>query len=154
MEIWFYHLQRHPLERVLPNLLEKSLERGWRAVVQATSDERLNTLDNLLWTYSDESFLAHGLARDGDAAMQPVYLTLGPENPNGARIRFLIENADVRAAVNAADAASYERAILMFDGNDPDQLGNARAQWKTLKDAGFAIAYWQQSDDGRWEKKA
>ncbi|RFB81004.1 DNA polymerase III subunit chi [Methylovirgula sp. 4M-Z18] len=153
MEIWFYHLQRHPLERVLPNLLEKSLERGWRAVVQATSEERLNALDHLLWTYADESFLAHGLARDGDATMQPVYLTLGAENPNGAKIRIFVEAANVQDVV-AADASAYERAILMFDGNDPDQLGNARAQWKALKDAGFAVAYWQQGENGRWEKKA
>ncbi|MFL4968611.1 MAG: DNA polymerase III subunit chi, partial [Xanthobacteraceae bacterium] len=37
-EILFYHLQGQPLDRVLPNLLERSLERGWRIVVQAASD--------------------------------------------------------------------------------------------------------------------
>ena len=35
-EILFYHLQHQPLERVLPTLLEKTLERGWRAVVQTS----------------------------------------------------------------------------------------------------------------------
>ena len=32
-EILFYHLQRQPIERVLPGMLEKSLERGWRVIV-------------------------------------------------------------------------------------------------------------------------
>ena len=152
MEIWFYHLQRQPLDRVLPLLLEKSLERGWRVVVQATSDERLGHLDSLLWTYSDESFLAHGPAREGDGEWQPVYLTTGCENPNGALLRLFVETADANAALGTADQ-SYERAILLFDGNDEDQLVHARAQWKSLKAAGFAVTYWQQSDAGRWEKK-
>ena len=34
-EVLFYHLEHQPLERVLPSLVEKTLERGWRAVVQA-----------------------------------------------------------------------------------------------------------------------
>ena len=38
-EVLFYHLENQPVERVLPPLLEKSLERGWRVVVQAASEE-------------------------------------------------------------------------------------------------------------------
>ncbi len=147
-EIWFYHLQRQPLERVLPTLLEKSLERGWRVVVQAKSAERLEALDTLLWTYADDSFLAHGSARDGDAERQPIYLTTGSENPNGAALRLFIEGADVVLA----DADAYVRAILLFDGRDEEQLAHARAQWKSLKAAGCALAYWQQSEAGGWEK--
>ena len=44
-EIVFYQLQRQPLERVLPTLIEKSLERGWRVIVQAASEERVEALD-------------------------------------------------------------------------------------------------------------
>ena len=63
-EVLFYHLQNMSLESVLPPLLEKSLERGWRVVVQSTSPERTDALDAHLWTYSDDSFLPHAhLAR-------------------------------------------------------------------------------------------
>ena len=51
-EILFYHLQRHPLERVLPALVEKSLARGWRVVVQAASEERVEALDGRLRVWS------------------------------------------------------------------------------------------------------
>jgi DNA polymerase III subunit chi len=152
MEIWFYHLQSQPLERALPALLERALGQGWRAVVQATSEERLEALDELLWTYADANFLAHGRARDGDADMQPVYLTCGDENPNGARLRLFVDGADLVA--NLAPDAAYERAILLFDGNDPDQLDGARVQWKALKAGGFTLTYWQQNARGGWEKKA
>src|SRR6476619_4747087 len=85
-EIYFYHLERRSLEEVLPSLLERSLERGWRAVVQAASEERVEALDTLLWTYREESFLPHGTKRDGDPDMQPVYLTTSEEHPNGATV--------------------------------------------------------------------
>jgi DNA polymerase-3 subunit chi len=101
-DIWFYHLQRQPLDRVLPSLIEKSLEKGWRVAVQARSEERLDALDSWLWTYSDESFLAHGRARDGDATLQPVYLTVGLENPNCAAVRLFVEGAEMAPALAEA----------------------------------------------------
>jgi DNA polymerase III subunit chi len=152
-EIWFYHLQRQPIERVLPNLIEKSLERGWRVAVQARSEERLDALDSWLWIYSDESFLAHGRERDGDGELQPVYLTTGLENPNGAALRLFIEGAKMAPAL-AVDGAAYVRAVALFDGNNPEELAAARAQWKELKDLGFALTYWQQGANGRWEMKS
>ncbi|MGH6618686.1 MAG: DNA polymerase III subunit chi, partial [Alphaproteobacteria bacterium] len=90
-EIRFYHLQRMPLDRALPMLLERTLERGWRAVVQADSEERVQALNGQLWTYGKDSFLPHGTAREGDAALQPVWLTHRDENPNGANVLFLVD---------------------------------------------------------------
>lgn len=148
-EILFYHLQHQPLDAVLPNLVERSLARQWRAVVQASSEERLQALDDRLWTYSDDSFLPHGTDRDADAASQPVVLTLREHNPNAAAIRFLVDGAEI-----PADASAYERICVLFDGNDQDALLHARAQWKAAKEAGHTLAYWQQDEDGRWQKKA
>jgi DNA polymerase III subunit chi len=148
-EILFYHLQHQPIERVLPTLLEKSLERGWHAVVQGGSDERLEALDAHLWTYRDDSFLAHGAARDGDAALQPVLLTTDASNPNGAQIRFLIEGAQM-----PDDAASYDRIVLLFDGDDEEAVAAARRSWTEAKGKGFDATYWQSDENGRWVKKA
>lgn len=149
-EVWFYHLDRWPLDRALPALLEKSVQRGWRAVVQAATPERVDALDQALWTYDEASFLAHGTVRDGDFALQPVVLTTGTDNPNGAAIRFMVDGTDAAAAL--AEAA-YERVVLMFDGNDPEERAGARRQWADLKKAGHGVAYWQQNEDGRWEKR-
>lgn len=148
-EILFYHMQRQPLERVLPSLVEKSLERKWRAAIQAVSEERLQALDDGLWSYSDDSFLPHGTDRDPDAASQPVVLTLREGNPNAASIRFLVEGADL-----PEDAGAYERICILFDGTDRDALLHAREQWRGVKEAGHAVAYWQQDETGRWQKKA
>jgi DNA polymerase III subunit chi len=147
-EALFYHLEHQPLERVLPALVERALARGWRAVVQAGSEERVAALDSLLWTYHDASFLPHGTQRDGNAAAQPVYLTAGEGNPNGATVRFLVDGAEI------GDLAGYERIVYLFNGHDAEAVARAREQWKIIKAAGCEATYWQQSPEGRWEKKA
>jgi DNA polymerase-3 subunit chi len=147
-EVLFYHLERQPLEKVLPSLLEKTLERGWRAVVQAGSDERVEALDSHLWTYDEASFLPHGTRRDGDLARQPVVLTSEDDNPNGATVRFLVDGA------TAAGLDAYQRVVIMFDGNDADAVARARETWKVVKAAGHAATYWQQDGAGKWAKKA
>src|SRR5262249_55984570 len=140
-EIWFYHLQSQPLERVLPNLIEKSLEKGWRVALQAKSEERLDALDAWLWTFSDESFIAHGRAGDGDPDLQPVYLTMGIENPNRAALRLFVEGAEIVPALKVA-GASYARVVALFDGRGAEELALARAQWKEVRELGFAATYW------------
>ena len=149
-QVWFYHLERRSLEQVLPGLLEKSLERGWKAVVQATSAGRVAALDKWLWEFRADSFLAHGTAQDGDGEMQPVFLTTGLDNPNGAVIRFCVEGADP-APVLAQPG--YQRVMVMFDGNDEDALALARRQWADMKGLDHERAYWRQNGEGRWEKK-
>jgi DNA polymerase III subunit chi len=148
-ELYFYHLQNQPLERVLPPLLEKSLERGWRVVVQAGSQERVEALDAHLWTYREDSFLPHAIDRDSDAREQPIVLTLGEDNPNAAGVRFLLDGV-----APPADAAAYDRVVLLFDGDDPEAVATARTRWQDGKEQGFEVAYWQQSLQGRWERKA
>jgi DNA polymerase-3 subunit chi len=149
VETLFYHLQRRPLEHVLPTLLEKTLDRGWKAVVQAVTPERIAALDAHLWTFSEESFLPH--VADGEPATEddPIVLTVEEGNPNGADVRFLVEGARL-----PQDASGYSRLIVIFDGNDDEALALAREQWREARAAGHDATYWQQNEDGRWEKKA
>jgi len=144
----FYHLERQPLESVLPFLLTKTLERGWRAVVQFGSEERLETLDQHLWTFDDQSFLPHGRKQDGHAARQPIFLTTSDENPNGAQVRFVVDGAE------PPEPTGYTRIVIMFDGRDQSAVLSAREHWKTLKSKGCAVTYWQQTERGGWERKA
>jgi len=148
-EFLFYHLQAQPVERVLPVLLEKSLERGWRVVVHTTLEERIDALDAHLWTFRDDSFLPHGTFREPAAAAQPVLLTVRDDNPNGATVRFLLDRAPM-----PGDAGQYERLVLMFDGNDNDAVAEARQRWQAAKASGFAVTYWQADDSGRWQRRA
>ena len=145
-EIWFYHLERSSLEQVLPGLLEKCRERGWRALVRVADEGRLDQLDELLWTFRDDSFLAHGRESEPHAARQPVLLTQGMDNPIGAQALFIVDGAEL------GEPDGLERCFVVFDGQDEEALNRARGLWKQLKDAGRALAYWKQTETGRWEK--
>jgi DNA polymerase-3 subunit chi len=147
-EILFYHLENQPLERVIPVLLEKSLERGWKAVVETGSRERAETLDTVLWTWRDDSFLPHGLAGQEADSRQPVLITTGTDNPNGASVRFFVDRAVPR------DVEGYERIVYLFSGHDPEAVAEARVAWKALSTPANAVTYWQQDPGGRWVKKA
>lgn len=147
-DIAFYHLQRSPLEQALPRLLEKTLAAGKRAIVLAGSEERVEALAMVLWTYHQDSWLPHGTAKDGEAEHQPIWLSNRDENPNGASFLFLTDSA------NSENIGGFERCFDLFDGNDDQALAAARRCWKTCKDAGHAVTYWQQNERGGWERKA
>ena len=149
-EIAFYHLTRTNLEAALPKLLEKTLDTGKRALVLAGSEARVEALAGVLWTYDQDSWLPHGTARDGDAQLQPVWLTTDDaardDAPNGANFIFLTDGAESK------HVAGYERCFDIFDGSDENALAAARRRWRRLKDAGSNLAYWRQTATG-WEKQ-
>jgi DNA polymerase-3 subunit chi len=76
-----------------------------------------------------------------------VVLTIHDDNPNGAAVRFLIDGAPV-----PADAAAYQRIVLVFDGEDPEAVATARARWSEGKAQGFDVTYWQTDEQGRWQR--
>lgn len=147
-EVLFYHLQDMTLENVLPPLLEKSLERGWRVVVQSNSEERTEALDAHLWTYREDSFLPHATWRIADAEDQPIILVVEESNPNRANVRFLVDNAPL-----PANSDIYDRVVLLFNGDDADALAAARQSWTDCKTRGFDVTYWQADERGRWQKR-
>lgn len=150
-DVLFYHLERAALESVLPELLEKTLARGWRALVRVGAPEKVATLDETLWTYRDESFLPHGAA--GDGAAQPIWLTTGEdaliEAPNDAHVLFLTAGAD--APIDKL--SKFERCVMIFDGRDDEALNQARTFWKDVNGAGYKAAYWKQTAEGGWAQQ-
>ena len=147
-EIWFYHLERSGVEQVLPGLLEKTRERGWKAIVRVSDAPRLEEIDEQLWTYRQDSFLAHGRAGDPHEARQPILLTQGMENPIDAQALFILDKAEL------GETEGFDRCVILFDGRDDQSLAGARVRWKALKDQGRELAYCKQSPEGRWERSA
>lgn len=145
-EVWFYHLERSGLDQVLPELLERTLARGWKAIVRAREAERIEHLDGWLWSYRDDSFLPHAPDGEPQAQRQPVLLTTGMVNANGADVLFLVDGAE------PGELAGYARCMVVFDGRDEAQLAVARSQWKAVKANGHAAVYWKQQERG-WEKQ-
>lgn len=146
---YFYHLTRRPLVETLRMLLSKSLDNGWRVAVRGVDMDGLQALDRALWLGPDDGFLPHGIAGGAQDADQPVLLTMGMEAVNGAHCVMSVHGADV----SAEEVGRLERVCVLFDGNDEAALGQARQQWKALKEAGASAQYWSE-ESGNWEKKA
>lgn len=147
-DIRFYHLTSSPLERALPQLMEKALGAGFRVVIKTRDEAAMDKLNALLWTYNPNSFLPHGSAKDGNPTAQPVYLTYEEENPNEATLLAITDGS------TAPSPDSYARVLDLFDGDDAAAVQAARTRWKTYKDAGHALQYWQQNENGGWTQKA
>ena len=145
-EIGFYHLKTTPLERALPRLLERALKDGYRVLVLASSTERVEHLNQVLWTYDDASFLPHGSARDGNVDRQPIFLTADEDNPNAATMLVLVDGA------HGTGIERFQRVCDMFDGNDEAAVEDARQRWREAKAAGHNLTYWEQTQSG-WVKR-
>lgn len=146
-DIRFYHMITKRLEQALPELLAKAITVQPRVVVKAGSRERIETLDNVLWTYDAASFLPHGAAHDGFESDQPIWLTTEDDNPNQAKMLILTDGAV------SDHVAEYELCCELFDGNDEDAVAAARGRWTAYKAAGHDLTYFQQDEQGRWVKK-
>lgn len=145
-DIRFYHMERQSLEQVLPSLLTKALEQGKRIVVKGRDEKDIERINEYLWTYNPDTFLPHGSKKDGHPASQPVWLTTEEENPNAADVLILVQGAQ------SETIADYALCCEMLDGNDKDSVASARDRWKTYKNGGHSVTYWQQGAKG-WEKK-
>lgn len=151
-EVLFYQLEKQSLDDVLPGLVERALARGWRALIQTESAERAQAIDNLLWTWSEESFLPHAQTGDGDPARQPVLVTTEADNANRADVIFLVGGA---MPVYWGDGSMvFARIVVLFDGRDISVLPTARAAWAACREAGHDATCWKQSSGGKWEKQA
>jgi DNA polymerase-3 subunit chi len=147
-DVWFYHLQRASLSDTLPKLVAKARSAGWRVAVRATSEERRDALDDLLWTFEEDSFLPHVADADPDAAAAEVLIQAGDADVNAPDCVILVDDAAL-----PVDLGRYERVILIFDGNDEEATATARERWKTVKAAGGQASYWAQDEGGRWVRK-
>jgi len=150
-EVWFYHLERSPLTQVVPDLLDKVVSRGWKAYVHGKApegheDDTIAALNSQLWTYAPDSFLAHGVEDQPFAERQPVLLGASGGMANGADVYLSV------APVGLPDISGLKRCLIVFAGADDDHVGWARGLWKQLKTDGHTLAYWKQTDEGRWEK--
>lgn len=146
MQVDFYHLTQLPLERALPQIAQKILESGGRLLIVADDEARRGQIDQLLWTYSPESFLPHGQAGGEDDSRQPVLIAGSPDPANGARHIALIDG------IWRDEALDFDRAFHFFD---EERIREARAAWKGLAERdGIERRYWKQNDAGRWEQAA
>lgn len=147
LDYWFYHLEASTVQSVLPDLMEKVLGRGWRALIKCRAAD-IAELDSYLWTYKDAGFLPHGRDDEPMADAQPILLSSTTRTAGGADCVVMLDGAEVD------DLSGVTRCIVMINGRSADEVARERRRWKTLSDAGHSLSYFQQDERGSWVKKA
>lgn len=147
-EIRFYHMEKSTLETTLPALLTKALSQQNKILIKTQDSSKAEVLNGYLWTYSAESFLPHGSAKDGNPESQPIFLTDNDENPNNANVLILVDGTQ------SENIENFDLCCQLLNGNDQAQVQKARENWKLYKEQGLDITYWQQDEKGAWNKKA
>ncbi len=145
--IRFYHLQTQTMTQALPALITKAYEQGHKILVKTADERTAQDLSEHLWTSNPGSFLPHGTAKDGYKDLQPIFLTPGNDNPAGADVLI------VAGGETPQEIESFALCCEMLDGRNEAAIKAARERWKTYKEAGHEVTYWQQTPQGGWEQK-
>ena len=149
MRVDFYHLRISSLENVLPVLAEKVFSGGNRLLIKLSEEAQADHINSLLWTFKADSWLPHGMVKDGHVAQQPVLISLDGQNLNNADMLMLVDYA------SADDLAGYKRCFFIFDGHNNTVVEKARLFWKSVVSIpGNEAHYWAQNEEGKWEEKA
>ena len=144
-EVSFYHLTSSSLEKALPKLLEKIYQQELRTVILCENEQLIPIMDDLLWSYSTKTFLAHATHLDPMPEQQSIYITNKEENPNNASILISIGESLPHYW------QAFDKYLDIFSSNNEQELQSARERYKKLKEQGHIIKYWKQDDKGGWE---
>lgn len=141
----FRNLAGRPLELLVATLAAEYFAAGTKALIRAPTPERVQSLDQALWTFDPASFLPHGTTEAGEAETQPVLLTAKDGKPNGATALLLVDHT-VAPAEPGWDSIDY-----IFERSDPGAREAARQQWRIWKEQGHEPVYWQAEAMG-WQR--
>lgn len=115
-------------------LADKAVSRGLDVLIRPGSPREAKQLDELLWTFSQGSFLPHRLASGaGNPPLEPVLIDDGP-GPVGDRWDLLINLAE-----DVPDYFSrYARLAEIVDGDDA-RRSQGRERYRYYRDRGYSL---------------
>ncbi len=123
--------------RMACQVVRKQYLAGRPLVVYTQDVQRLNTFDQLLWSFDPVAFVPHVRADDPMAAQTPVVLTTEtpqPQTTAGSPDPWLV-NLDLECPPNATAFAR----ILEIVSEHPQDKAAARARWQHYKAAGYDV---------------
>lgn len=143
--ISFYAAKVASIELKLINLIEKIYNSGQKMVLRVKTADEMKLFDDLLWTYSQKTFLAHGSIGTSFPLKQPIYITNLLENVNDSPILLLLNDAD------DTDQDKFSQLIYFFDGKDQRLNKLMQDKFNLAKNKKHNTIYWQQDDKGSWK---
>ena len=148
-QIIFYNTAPLQVENTLFNLIEKSIENGYKSLLLFNDKNKCSAIDEKLWTYKQNSFLPH-LTEDekiSDEIDIPIYLSTKNENPYKAELLFSIDGFLPNNINN------FERVIIIVDVNDKILLEEYKKYYLDINEDFEDIVFYKSNDNGKWTEK-
>lgn len=132
----FYLLDHHTPDgklRAVCRLSQKIYSLGQTALIQTPDEDQARTLDDLMWTFDQSSFIPHGMGGGGDDDPAPP-ITIDCQPRSTERHNVLISLLEVVPE----HYSQYER-IAEFVDDTPDDKAKARDRFRFYREAGCAL---------------
>ncbi|WP_067736346.1 DNA polymerase III subunit chi [Novosphingobium naphthalenivorans] len=141
MRVDFYQLSRDPAEAALPLIARNVMKLGERLLVVSADPQQRQRICQALWSLGEDSFLANGMAGEGQEDRQPILLSEAPQPLNGANFLAIADGQWREGEV------PFARTFFLFDDRT---VQHARETWRMLRGReGVEHFYWKQ-EGGRW----
>jgi len=144
-EVYFYHSTKFPVEKTITKLVEKIYGLKQNILIYCQDKNLVQIIDDILWSYSTKTFLAHATSSDPAPEKQPIYITEKEENPNESSILIALGE-------NIPDFYNKFSKYISIFGSSDEELTSARSRYKQLKGQSLDIKYFKQTEDGNWEQ--
>ena len=132
-QIDFYVLQKQSPGgrfKLACRIVEKAYRLGHRVYVRTGNSDDTNVLDDLLWTFSQNSFVPHQLSAESDSRESPV--VIGEHPPTAGDTDVVISVADGPVS----DFTSYLR-IVEIVGYEDDEKASGRNRFRYYREHGM-----------------
>ena len=143
-EIFFYKLKNLSIELFLISLIEKSISKNWNSLVLLDNIERMEEINDLMWTFNDTSFIPHGSQSDLNPDKHNVYLTCNEEHLNNSNIIFSIDGI----IINQPD--NWKRCIYIFNEQNLKVTDELESYKRGIEDLNYDLKSFEQDNNGKW----
>lgn len=134
-----FYLQQTPastnLDLLVCRLVDKAFRQGHRTYLLATDAESATRLDTLLWTFSGDSFVPHGVYTGAsDSPTEPPPVMLGHLEPPSAWHEVLVNlSPEVPNCFSR-----FERVVEVVGVAEEDKI-RARERFRFYRDRGYPL---------------
>ena len=131
-QIDFYVLQEQSTGgrlKLACRIVEKAYRLGHRIYVRTGSADDTNILDDLLWTFSQNSFVPHQLSTESDSRESPVVIGEHPPAAEGTDVVISVADDPV------SDFTAYPR-IVEIVGYEDDEKASGRNRFRYYREHG------------------
>lgn len=144
-EVNFYKIEDTSFLKIFPKLIEAIVAKNNKVMILTKDQEQTKLIDELLWLYSQLSFLPHATFQDELKVYAPVYITTDKyDNANNANIIAILQEDYKLNSENM-----FEKYLLFYN---KDSVERIKEKVTSINENQFSCCFIAQDKKGAWLK--